>query len=615
MPTITNHLDPGNLNFGLIGNCRSAAMVSETGSIEWCCLPDFSSPSVFAKLVDPEKGGEFGFVVEEGTIIKQKYLDNTNILITRFEHGEDIFESLDFMPRYLSEEGDIYEPPDIIRYIRHISGKPAFRVQYNPRLNYALHGTRHKLEHDYIKSITTEGEYESAHLYSNYPYRDILEKKKIPVKGDGYFVLSYNQKIIPQSLKRIYLHYQRTKVHWLNWTEKLIELKDYNKEVTRSALLLALLTYGKTGAIIAAPTTSLPETIGEVRNWDYRFCWIRDASMMIKTLNLLGHAGEARRFMNFILEIMTTKNQRLQIMYGIRGEKELPEKILEHLSGYKGSKPVRIGNAAHVQKQNDIYGVLLDVIYQNIDLFHVALDETEDFWTIVRNVMFSVQQNWHLPDKGIWEIRGQEKHFTFSKVLCWVAADRAIKLSRMLKMPQYIPEWEKLRDQIRQDIYQNAWDEKKQAFTQHYDSDDMDASNLLMAPYGFMKANDTMYISTVKRIQEELMHEGLMFRYKNRDDFGIPSSSFTICNFWMAKALVSIGEKEEGKKIFQRVLDKINHLGLLSEDIDFKTGRLLGNFPQGYSHLALIDTALVLTRGQTSHNILSKRLSREDGMG
>ncbi len=357
-------------------------------------------------------------------------------------------------------------------------------------------------------------------------------------------------------------------------------------------MTLKQLTFEKTGAVLAAATTSLPETIGEVRNWDYRFCWIRDASMVIKVIAKLGHTQIVKNFIRYIIDLIPDKNEKLQIMYGINGEKTLTEEILDHLDGYKGSRPVRIGNAAFSQKQNDIYGILMDVIHYQIENYKEDDDKHEELWTIVKSVVYVVKNNWRSADKGIWEFRQEDRHFTFSKLLCWVAVDRAIKISNLIQGGKSVQKWSVLRDEIREDIMVNAWNEEKQAFTQSYQSEHLDASVLLMEYYGFIEGKDPKYIKTVKAIEKDLMHDGLLFRYKNEDDFGLPSSSFTVCTFWFINSLFQIGEREKSKQLFDELLSYSNHLGLFSEDLDFKTKELLGNFPQAYSHLALIDNAL-----------------------
>ncbi|MFO7868355.1 MAG: glycoside hydrolase family 15 protein [Bacteroidales bacterium] len=585
------------LDYGVIGNCGTAALISKTGSIDWCCLPEFNSSSVFAKILDTKKGGSFDIIVNKSYTITQKYLDKTNILSTTYSNGNDVFEIQDFMPRY-RQGSHIYNPPDIIRYFKKISGKPSFKINYNPKLEYAGIDCTHKKHAAYIKTVTTEKPYDSLYLYSDFDKDDILEGREISLDYDSYCLISYHQKLLLQSTERQYLKLQRTKVYWLNWENDITQYVHYQKEISRSSLVLKLLSYDKSGAVLAALTTSLPETIGEERNWDYRFCWIRDASMVIKIMFELEQKNVAKRFMNFIIDIIPDKDEKIQIMYGINKEKKLEERTLDHLAGYENSAPVRIGNAAYMQKQNDIYGILMDVIYQQFEHFKTSLDNSEKLWTITRSIVRIVADNWEKPDKGIWEIRSENKHFTFSKVLCWVAMDRAIKIANILTMYDHATKWQFLADNIRHDIQNHAWNEEIQSYTQSYGSTDLDAANLLMNNYGFVDDRDPRFIQTVKATKKELCVDGLMYRYKNKDDFGLPSSSFTICTFWLINSLWAIGEKNEARSIFEQLLSYSNHLGLFSEDIDFKTKRLLGNFPQAYSHLALIETAINLSEGK-----------------
>ena len=601
-----------NLDYGIIGNCKSAALVSKYGSLDWCCLPTFNSGSVFARILDENKGGHFSFEVDENYTNTQEYIPKTNILSTFFSNGKDSFEVIDFMPRYAHEDGSFYAPPDIVRYVRLRSGKPKFKVVYDPRPNYAREKTYNENHEYYIKSFTREGKYDSLYLYSNLDLDTILQKKNITLTGDAYFLMGYHEKLKEQSLERADLKLQRTKTYWLNWSEVTTDFIHFDKEIKRSALVLKTLTVEKSGAVLAAATTSLPETIGEVRNWDYRFCWIRDASMVIKVMAGLGHTKSARDFLQFVLDIIPDKDEKIQIMYGVNGEKELTEHILTHLDGYKGSKPVRIGNAAYIQKQNDIYGILMEVIFQQFIQFETSLENSEELWTVVRGIVRIVEEHWKEPDKGIWELRTEERHFTFSKLLCWVAVDRAIKIGEIVRKGINDAPWKKLRQEIYDDIYENGWNEEVQAYTQSYGSKDLDASTLLMEDYGFIKAKDPRYVSTVKATEKELCYNGLMYRYKNKDDFGEPSSSFTICTFWFINSLHKIGETEKALGMFRKLLSYSNHLGLFSEDIDFKTKRLLGNFPQAYSHLALIETAASFSHGITSEERLLNILQKTD---
>ena len=580
------------LNFGIIGNCKSAALINEDSSIEWCCLPQFDSASVFGKILDKKIGGEFKISCDENYSISQFYIEKTSILCTRFSNGHDAFEVVDYMPRYKKEDNVYYAPTEITRILRHLKGAPKYRVIYDPRLEYALGETKNFVKSHFLVSVVDDKNYDTLFLYSDLDKNAILNGSELTLTQDHFMSVSYNEKIHIPTLEHTRYEFERTKVYWLNWCHKTPSFKHYNEEILRSAMTLKLLTFEKTGAVLAAATTSLPETIGEVRNWDYRFCWIRDASMVIKVIAKLGHTQIVKNFIRYIIDLVPDKNEKLQIMYGISGEKTLTEETLTHLDGYQGSKPVRVGNAAYIQKQNDIYGILMDVIHYKIESYTQDDEKHEELWTIVKSIVWVVRKNWQLADKGIWEFRHEDRHFTFSKLLCWVAVDRAIKISTLIEGGKSAAKWESLREEIHNDIMNNAWNKEKQAFTQSYQSEHLDASVLLMEYYGFIEGKDPKYVKTVKAIEKELMHEGLLYRYKNEDDFGLPSSSFTVCTFWFINSLYKIGEEENAKVLFDKLLGYSNHLGLFSEDIDFSSKRLLGNFPQAYSHLALIDNAL-----------------------
>ena len=581
-----------NINYGIIGNCQSSALIYKDSSIDWCCLPKFDSPSVFAKIIDNKIGGFFKVETVGNYNLSQEYLKNTCILKTSFNNGFDEFDVIDFMPRFQTKKKSYYSPPEITRIIKHVNGNPKIRIAYDPKLDYSIGKTKSYVKSNFIVSISENENYETLYLYSNASLNAIVNNDVIELKSDLFFKISYYEKLIFPKFKEILLEFNQTKKYWNNWIKKTPKFKKYNNEILRSALTLKLLTYQKTGAVLAASTTSLPETIGEERNWDYRFCWIRDASMVIKVVAKLGHKNIVKNFIKFIINLIPDKNEKLQIMYGINGEKILEEKTLDHLSGYLDSSPVRIGNAAYNQKQNDIYGILMDAIHYQIEKFPFENEEYEELWSIVKSIVWIVKNNWMLPDKGIWEFRNEDKHFTFSKLLSWVAIDRAIKISILINKSSNIKKWKSIRKEIYNDILENGWNKKLGAFTQSYGSDSLDASLLLMESFDFVKPNNLKYIKTVKAIEKDLMNDGLLFRYRNKDDFGFPSSSFTVCSFWYINSLYKIGEKEKSKNYFEKILKYSNHLGLFSEDLDFKSKRLLGNFPQAYSHLALIDCAL-----------------------
>ena len=584
-----------NLNYGVIGNCRSAALISDKGSIDWCCLPDFDSPSIFAKLIDNEKGGFFSIIVDGKYTISQKYIIWTNVLCTEFKSEQGTFEVIDFMPRYKLFDNDYFAPAEIYRYIKLISGNPTFKVKYCPMFNYAREAVSNVTEDNYIRTYSRVKPIDCIYLYSSLNFKDILDSNEITLTQHQFLLLSYNQKLIDVDIKRVYLEFQRTKVYWLNWTNRSKKYEKYNEEIIRSLLVLKIMSYQPTGAVLAALTTSIPETIGEVRNWDYRFCWLRDASMSIETLVKMGHYYSAQRFLDYLKGILKSKQDSLQIVYGIRGERELTETELPHLSGYENSKPVRIGNAAFSQVQNDVFGYLLNVIYQYYNFFPGTLDEVEDIWEIVRNMCLTISTHWEKPDKGIWEFRKEKKQFVFSKVMSWVAMDRAAEIALLVNKPHYAETWRGIANDIKEDVLNKGWKEDLQTFTQTYCNSELDASLLLMADYGFIAYDDPKYQKTVMAVKNALFHNGLVYRYKNPDDFGKPVSSFTICTFWLIQSLFKIGMKEDARNIFENLLACGNHLGLFSEDIDFSTKRLLGNFPQAYSHLALINTATMFS--------------------
>ena len=584
-----------NLNYGVIGNCRGAALVSEKGSIDWCCMPDFDSPSVFAKLLDSDKGGFCEICTDGSYSVTQEYMRNTNILRTIYKSDGDAFEVVDFMPRYKISDYDYFTPSEIHRYIRLLSGKPSFRIIYDPKLNYAREDVRHIDEEDYLISYSVENPTDCIYLYSSLNLKDITSQNDIELTGDEFMLISYNQKLITIDIDRVYLEYVRTKVYWLNWTNRSKRYNLYNNLIVRSLLVLKIMTYDPTGAVLAALTTSIPETIGEVRNWDYRFCWLRDASMSIDTLLKMGHYNAAQRYLTFIKNILKTKHDTFQIMYGIRGERDLSETGLPHLDGYENSKPVRIGNAAYTQRQNDVFGYMLNVIYQYYKYFPRSLDEIEDMWEIVRNIARTVSTHWEKPDQGIWEIRNEEKHFVSSKIMSWVAMDRAANIALLLNKKAYAASWTDIANDIKDDVMKSGWKENLKTFTQTYCNNYLDASLLLMAEYGFIDYHDDKFRNTVIAVKNALLHKGLMYRYTNEDDFGTPSSAFTICTFWLVQALYNTGMTEEAKNIFEDLISCSNHVGLFSEDVDFDTRRLLGNFPQAYSHLALINTATLFS--------------------
>ncbi|MFH1782569.1 MAG: glycoside hydrolase family 15 protein [Candidatus Omnitrophota bacterium] len=589
-----------NYDYAIIGNCTTACLISSDCSIDWMCMPYFDSSSVFAKILDDKKGGYFKISAVDVLEITQSYVPHTPILKTIFKTKHGIFEVRDYMPRFIGRKGSYYCPPEVHRDILVIAGKPRIIVDIKPKPNYAISDSKFIYEENGLKIISEKGEYNSFYLYSNLDIEKIGKSEPIELKGTSFLLLSYHEKLEDIDTDKIYIEYEKTKTYWLDWVYRT-KLPEKNKDLlVRSAITLKLLTYQKTGAVIAAPTASLPEIIGKDRNWDYRYCWIRDASMVIDLYARIGHLKSAERYMNFVLNRMLLKHDNISVLYGINGEKILTEKVLSHLDGYEGSKPVRIGNDAYQQKQNDLYGQLIEAIYTYFVVNQEEnMDFSEEIWTVVRSLVNSVIASWKTPDSGIWERREEPRHYIHSKLMSWVAMDRGIKIALFIGKHKYAERWDKIAYEIKNDILDKGWNEKIGAFTLHYGSDDLDAANLLMLHYGFLPRSDPRIISTVKKTYENLVKDGFAFRYIQKDVFGLPENAFIVCTFWMINALYLIDEEEKAMNMFNNIIGFTNRFGLFSEDIEISTKRLTGNFPQGYSHLALIQTALLL---ETSYN-------------
>jgi alpha,alpha-trehalase len=584
-----------NYDYAIIGNCTTAALIGSDCSIDWLCMPYFDSSSVFARILDEDNGGYLRVTGVDTIKTIQSYIPHTPILKTVFETKDGVFEVRDYMPRFINVQEDCYCPPEVHRDILLVSGNPKIIFELKPRPNYAAAEPCFVNDRNYIKIISQKGPYNSFYLYSNLDLDRIMKAEPIDLKGTSYILFSYHEKLEDVNTDKVYIEYEKTKTYWLDWVYRTKTPKQYKDMVIRSAITLKLLTYQKTGAVIAAPTTSLPEIIGKNRNWDYRYCWIRDGSMIVDLYLRIGHLNSATNYMNFILNRMLLKRANISIMYGINGEKVLEERALDYLSGYENSRPVRIGNAAYLQRQNDLYGQLIEAIYTYFILNkRVKTDLDEEIWTAVRTLAYVASQEWQKPDHGIWERRGEPKHYVHSKLMSWVAMDRSAKIAQRIGKSQYAQRWLGIADDIKQDVLKNGWNEKIGSFTMCYGGEELDAANLLMLHYGFISASDQRMVSTVKKSMDILVKENFAFRYLEEDEFGLPENSFIVCTFWMINALYLIGEKARARAMFDNILCHANKFGLFSEDIEIKTGRLTGNFPQGYSHLAFIQTVLLL---------------------
>ena len=605
-------------DYGIIGNLHSVALVGLDGSIDWLCLPHIDSPSVFAALLDDKKGGRFSVSPQdEEWDSTAEYISDTNILVTRFRTRAGAMQVTDFMPIPIAGgEEQEEERHELYRLIEVTKGSVDVQMIFEPRFDYARAKTVFKKLNG---GIVASGGGHKIGLSSN---RELLIE-------DGKAVTSWSL----SEGNRVWLHLtyeaedlcvcdtdlaekclQDTETYWRGWlskseTGRTVELGPYEKMVNRSALVLKLLYYNPTGTIAAAATTSLPEEIGGVRNWDYRYTWVRDTSFTLQALFNLGHLSETEGFLRWTEKLLSEYGtDRLQIMYGLRGEEELPEEELAHLEGYKGSRPVRIGNLASKQRQLDIYGELMDAALKLSD--YVGKIDAE-LWSFLRNVCDYVVEHWRDKDSGIWEVRGGPYHFVYSKVMCWLAMDRGLTIARRYGFSADLKKWEKTRNEIKQEVLEKGWNNEKNAFVQHYESDALDASNLLLPILGFLPHDDKRVLSTIEAIRSELGRNGFIYRYKADDGLSGEEGAFLLCTFWLIDSLIIVGRYEEAEQLLQRMEGVSNHLGLFSEEYNPEWKEALGNFPQAFTHIGYINSVIALchAKGQTV-----KEEEKEDGV-
>jgi GH15 family glucan-1,4-alpha-glucosidase len=600
-------------DYGIIGNMRTVALVGMNGSIDWHCSPNFDSPSVFGAILDDGKGGRFQIAPVAETIRhKQFYWPSTNILVTRFSHEDGIVEIEDFMPVGFDSDSVTYH--QIHRRVRGVRGSVRLSVVCRPAFEYGR--KQHELRlFDGGASFDTNGSHFS--LATDVPLQrgdngGVTSEFILEEGQSKTFIFQNNGKSAPAATPASALEakepFERTVRFWQDWIARCTYRGRWRERVERSVLVLKLLTFEPTGAIVAAPTASLPEVLGGSRNWDYRFSWIRDAAFTVYAFVRLGFFQEAAGFISW-LQHYAAKHPRtglpLPTVFTIYGKHLPPEETLAHWEGYLGSAPVRIGNAASEQYQADIYGELMDSLYlSNKYVGPIAYD----FWAQIRHRLDWICDNWQLPDEGIWEVRSGKQHFVYSKLMNWVALDRGIRLADKRSFPGDRNRWMRERDAIYEEVMTKGWNEKRQAFTQYYGSEDLDASLLIMPLVFFMAPTDPRMVSTLKAILEEpknggLVSDGLVYRYppEPRVD-GLPGEegTFNMCTFWLVEALTRAGQAnpawlDEARILFERMLGYANHLGLYAEQTSAQ-GQALGNFPQAFTHLALISAAFNLDR-------------------
>ncbi len=593
-------------DYGIIGDMHSVALIGMNGSIDWLCFPHFDSPSVFAAILDDEKGGYFKISPAfEGSAHKQFYWPDTNVLITRFYSPDGVGEILDYMPVNIYKDGYYNQ---VIRRVKVVRGQVTFRMECFPAFDYA----RAKHETDFSEDgvcfhsaqlglglattipLTQQGNGAVAEFTLQEEETALFVLREVE-SGAGCgvtFSAVEEEKLLEQTID-----------YWRRWLSQCTYKGRWREVVHRSALALKLLTFEPTGAIVAAPTCSLPESMGGERNWDYRYTWIRDAAFTLYGLLRIGFTEEATQFMGWLEERCQHANPdgSLQLMYGLDGHSNLAEETLDHLDGYRGSRPVRIGNGAYDQLQLDIYGELMDAVY----LYNkYGAPISYDLWNHLRVLVNWVCDNWQRKDEGIWETRGGQRHFVYSRLMCWVAVDRGLRIATNRSFPADRYRWLQVRDEIYEEIMEKGWSKERKAFVQSYDNDDtLDASNLMMPLVFFISANDPRMLSTLDAINRSprkggLVSNSLVYRYdveKSPDGLPGEEGTFNLCTFWLVEALTRAGRLDEARLMFEQMMSYSNHLDLYAEEIG-ASGEALGNFPQAFTHLTLISAAFNLDR-------------------
>jgi len=579
-------------DYALIGDLQTAALVCRDGSIDWCCFPRFDSGACFASLLGtPEHGRWLVAPAVPVTSCTRRYRPDTLILETLHETDDGTVRVIDFMP----PRG---EAPDIVRIVEGVEGTVAMRSELVIRFDYGqIVPWMRRVDHARIAIAGPDALCFRSPVEQHGENLTTVSEFEVSPGDRVPFVLTWfpSHADVPDEIDPEQA-LADTEGYWHEWAQDCTHHGDYHDEIHASLLLLKAMTYAPTGGIVAAPTTSLPEWIGGVRNWDYRFCWLRDATLTLLAMLQAGYSDEAVAWRGWLLRAIAGDPADVQIMYGLGGERRLEERVLEWLPGYEGSPPVRTGNAASAQLQLDVYGEVMDALYQT--RVHGAAPD-DDVWSLQRKLLDWLEEGWRLEDSGIWEVRGPTRHFTHSKVMAWVAFDRGIRIVEEFGREGPVDRWRAVRDEIQAEVIERGWSEKRQAFVQYYGSDELDASALMIPLVGFLPADDPRVVSTVDAIRRDLTYDGLVLRYLTDEDGdvdGLPAGEgvFLACSFWLAEVLALQGKRDEARELFERLLTLRNDVGLLAEEWEPRAGRLVGNFPQAFTHLALVEAALAL---------------------
>ena len=587
-------------DYALIGDTQTAGLVGRNGSIDWLCLPRFDSGACFAALLGDRSNGRWKLApAGEGHRVERRYVPGTLVLETTFHTPEGSVRVTDCMP----VRG---KAPDVVRVVEGLTGAVPMEMDLVVRFDYGstvpwvrrIDGTLSIVAGpdalELVAGVPVHGE--SLSTAADFTVRP---GDRVP------FVLTWHPSSEPPPVRADPHHaVPDTIAWWQAWSERCSGGGRWHEEVRSSLVTLKALTYAPTGGIVAAPTTSLPEVIGGVRNWDYRFCWLRDATFTLQALLAAGYDGEAVAWRDWLLRAVAGDPSQLQVMYGVAGERRLPELELPWLPGYEGSGPVRIGNGAAVQRQLDVYGEVMDALHQ-ARVAGIAPDSTA--WDVQRSLLEWLESGWREPDSGLWEVRGEPRHFVHSKVMCWVAFDRAVRAVEGFGGEGPADRWRACREEVHREVCEQGWDPERRTFTQSYGSKELDASLLMIPMVGFLPTGDARVAGTIDAVRRELSVDGFIERYPTSEGIsvdGLPGreGAFLLCTFWLADALALTGRIEEATPIFERLVGLANDVGLLAEEYDPRDGRMLGNFPQAFSHVGLVNTALNLTEatGPTS---------------
>jgi GH15 family glucan-1,4-alpha-glucosidase len=588
----------GDLDLGVVGNCEVAGLVDRVGRLVWACLPRLDGDPAFDALLRPEGGGSaqgvFAVELQRHAGATRQYVRNTAVLETVLRDDQGgVVRLTDFCPRFRSR-GRMYRPMTFMRLVEPLAGRPVVRTRLRPSTNYGAGEPERHFGSHHVSYLAAGLRYR---VTSNASRSAMTEGHWTVLDAPLAYVIGPDETLDedPLTLTRRCLH--ATAEYWQDWVRSLAIPVEWQEPVIRSAITLKLCTYEDTGAVLAALTTSIPEHAGSRRNWDYRYCWLRDSYFVIQALNRLGATRTMETYLRYIDGVsLRTPGGPLQPLYGIAGETSIQESIAPALPGYRGMGPVRVGNLAYVQRQNDVYGAVVLAAAQSF--FDQRLSSPGDLGLFERLERYGecAATNFAQPDSGPWEFRGMERTHTFSAAMCWAGCDRLRRIAAQLGLAEREAEWSRRAAAMRERILADAWNESRQAWCGSFGGSELDATTVLLPELGIVAGDDPRFLRTLEVVQEELGHGDWLFRYRHPDDFGTPVTAFTICAFWYVNALAAAGRRDEARERFQRLLEKRTPLGLMSEDIDPETGELWGNFPQTYSMVGIINCALRLSR-------------------